>query len=379
LKEILLITNSFPTENYKRSGIFAYDDYLSFLDNGSKVNMIILYRITFEKRHLLNLYGQYKNNKSQINEINAAIADLPNIELITYFSMIKPFVFKEDLFLNKTSKFKNKNFTSIIVHSMLHTGLNISWIKKQFPNQKIILKEHSDWSLFNKITKYFCLKKINLYSEVLSNSLISKEKMENFFLSNKNIVVSPPEMNIDYPKFFVNEKPFLKTYSTLKFITIANLIKEKGFEETFEIMKIVNHMNLDWSWTIVGKGTFLNRIEELIVLNGFERNIKIIPELNKERLYEEFIKSNIYVQLSYRETFGIAPIEGFSFFNKLIVSNEIASVNELGLKKNLNILVLNDIDNIIEQQNDIVRFLLKNQDIDEFSKAISFIKKEINS
>jgi hypothetical protein len=166
LKEILLITNSFPTENYKRSGIFAYDDYLSFLDNGSKVNMIILYRITFEKRHLLNLYGQYKNNKSQINEINAAIADLPNIELITYFSMIKPFVFKEDLFLNKTSKFKNKNFTSIIVHSMLHTGLNISWIKKQFPNQKIILKEHSDWSLFNKITKYFCLKKINLYSEV---------------------------------------------------------------------------------------------------------------------------------------------------------------------------------------------------------------------
>lgn len=379
MKNVLLITDSFPTESYKRSGIFAFDDYLFLSNKGLKVKMIILYRITFERKQLFKPWQQYQKIKRQITEIRFAIKSSTNIELIPYFSLIKPLVFKEDLFLYKTSKFKNKNFDGIIVHSMLHTGLNISWIKRQFPNQKIILKEHSDWSMFNKIIRYFCFKKINLFSEIWSNSLISKEKFENLLSLNKDLVFAPPEISIDYPKFFINQQTYLKQYSTIKFITVANLIKQKGYEETFEIMKIASFLGIDWSWKIIGKGVFIDKINELTILNGFEKNITVIPELKKTELYDELIESNIYVQLSYQETFGIAPIEGFSFYNKLIVSDKITSVNELGLKSNSNVLVIENIDNILIQQSLISKFLIQNQNLVEFNETISFVNNQVNS
>ncbi|MFV8341102.1 glycosyltransferase [Flavobacterium sp. XS2P39] len=379
MKEILLITDSFPTESFKRSGVFAYDDYLFLSDKGLEIKMIILYRITFERKQLLKPCQQYQKINKQIAEIEIAIKSSINIELIPYFSLIKPLVFKEDLFLHKSSKFKNQKFDGIIVHSMLHTGLNISWIKRQFPNQKIILKEHSDWSMFNKITRYFCLQKINFFSEIWSNSIISKEKFEKLFSLNKDIVFSRPIIRMDYPKFFINQQIYVKQYSTIKFITVANLIAQKGYEETFEIMKIANVLGIEWSWKIIGKGVFIDRINELTVMNGFEKNITIIPELKKTELYNELIKSNIYVQLSYKETFGIAPIEGFSFYNKLIVSDKITSVNELGLKDNPNVFVIGNIDSVLKQRNLISKFLLQNQNLLEFEKAISSTNNQVNN
>src|SRR6185503_7991174 len=132
MKNILIICDSIPTESYKRSGVFAFDDYDFLLKKGYNVKLVILYRITYSRGNLFQLQKQYKTNRLQISEINKAVKKNPDLELIPYYSLIKPFVFKEDLFIIKNSRFKKEKFDVVIVHSMLHTGLNIDWIRKQF-------------------------------------------------------------------------------------------------------------------------------------------------------------------------------------------------------------------------------------------------------
>jgi len=182
---ILIITDSIPTPSFKRSGIFGYDDFQFFSNKGDDVKMIILYRITYERRFLFDLKKQVNLIRNQIKEIKDLVAKNPNIEFIPYFSLIKPFVFKEDLFLFKKSKFNSQLFNFIIVHNMLHTGLSIGWIRKQFPGSKIVLKEHDNWLLYPKLVKYFAIKYINKYDKILANSESTKQSFQKIFSDYK--------------------------------------------------------------------------------------------------------------------------------------------------------------------------------------------------
>ena len=376
----LIITDSIPTSSYERSGIFAYDDFLFFSNKGIDVKMIILYRITYDRRYLFNIRKQTNFIRHQIKEINEVAAINPNIEFIPYFSLIKPFVFKEDLFLFRKSKFKNQPFDLIIVHKMLHTGLNINWIRKQFPDSKIALKEHDNWLLYPKLVKYFAIKYINKYDKILANSESTMQSFQKIFFDYKNQIKNPiPKIEIDYPKFRINTIKIIKTKTDcLQILTVANLIKAKGFEESFAILKILEEANVEWFWTIIGKGIFYNNIIQLATDFNLLHKISILPEVQKPHLFDYMKKSDIYLQLSYMETFGIVPIEAFSYFNKLIVSDHITSIKELGLATNKNVLIIKDINDIVSQKEDIIKFIIKKESEGGFDKTLHELINKIN-
>jgi len=376
----LIITDSIPTPSYQRSGIFAYDDFRFFSNKGIDVKMIILYRITYERRFLFNFKKQVDFISHQIKEIKEVVAKNPNIEFIPYFSFIKPFVFKEDLFLFKKSRFRKQAFDQITVHNMLHTGLNISWIKKQFPNNQIILKEHDNWLLYRKFVRYFASRRIAQYDKILANSESTKQSFLKIFSDyKKQIKGTIPIIEIDYPKFSINTLKISKTKSPiLQLLTVANLIKAKGFEESFAILKILEDAKIKWFWTIIGKGPFYDTINQMATDFNFSHKISIFPEVQKPYLFEYMKKSDIYLQLSYMETFGIAPIEAFSYYNKLIVSDHITSINELGLATNNNVLIIRDINNIIAQKKDIISFIMKDEFESDFERVLPELNSKVN-
>lgn len=378
---IIIITDSIPTPSFQRSGIFAYDDFKFLTDNGYDVKMIILYRITYERRFLFNLKKKVNLICNQIKEIKSLVAENPNIEFIPYLSLIKPFIFKEDLFIFKRSKFNNQLIDFLIVHTMLHTGLNINWIRKQFPDSKIVLKEHSNWMLYPKLVRYFAVRCINKYDKILANSEASRQLFLKIFSDYKKQVRNPPPtIEIDYPKFSINTKKNFKPKSKcLEILTVADLLKIKGFEESFVILRILEEAKIEWFWTIIGKGIFYNNIIQLATDFNFLNKISILPEVQKPYLYDYMKKTDIYLQLSYRETFGIAPIEAFSYYNKLIISDNITSINELGLATNKNVLIIKDIDDIISQKECILNFIYKKEFEDEFDKVLPELDKKINS
>jgi glycosyltransferase involved in cell wall biosynthesis len=343
--------------------------------------MIILYRITYERRFLFDLKKKVNLILNQIKEIKSLVAKNLNIEFIPYFSLIKPFVFKEDLFLFKKSKFNNQPIDLIIVHTMLHTGLSIHWIRKQFPGAKIVLKEHSNWLFYPKLVRYFAARCINKYDKILANSESSKQSFQKIFSDYKNQVKNPPPIiEIDYPKFIINTKKIFKTKSScLQILTVADLLKIKGFEESFAILKILEEAKIEWFWTIIGKGIFYNNIIQLATDFNLLNKILILPEVQKPYLFNYMKKSDIYLQLSYRETFGIAPIEAFSHYNKLIISDNITSINELGLATNKNVLIIKDINDIVSQKECIVNFIYKKEFEDDFDKVLPELNNKINN
>jgi glycosyltransferase involved in cell wall biosynthesis len=378
---ILIITDSIPTPNFKRSGIFGYDDFQFFLQRGYDVKIIILFRITYERRSLFRVKKKVNFILHQIKEINDIEAKNPNIEFIPYFSLMKPFVFREDLFIFKKSRFKTHPFDFIIVHNMLHTGLNINWIRKQFSCTKIILKEHSNWLLYPKLIRYFAVKCIKKYDTILANSESTKQSFQKIFTDYKNQKKYPtPVIEVDYPKFNINTKRIIKTKSNcLQILTVANLIKEKGFEESFNLLEILEEAKIEWLWTIIGEGVFYNKIIQLAKEQSILHKIRILPELQKPDLFDHMKKADIYLQLSYNETFGIAPIEAFSYYNKLIVSNYITSINELGLSNNRNVLVIVDLNDIISQKESILTFIRKKEIEDDFKKVLTGLYNKINA
>lgn len=378
---ILIITDSIPTPSFKRSGIFGYDDFLFFTNKGVDVKMVILYRITYERRFLFDLKKQVNLIRNQIKEIKDLVSKNPNIEFIPYFSLIKPFVFKEDLFLFKKSKFRNQRFEQIIVHNMLHTGLNIKWIRKQFPTSKITLKEHDNWLLYRKLIRYFAVKCINKYDNILANSDSTKQSFEVIFSNFKKIVKIPtPAIDISYPRFNINTKKINKPKSDcLQILTIANLIKEKGFEESFTILKMLDNAKIEWHWTIIGIGPFYDSIVQLATEFNFSHKISILAEVQKPYLFDYMKKSEVYLQLSYMETFGIAPIEAFSYYNKLIISNYITSVNELGLSDNNNVLIIKNINDIVSQKEELISFILKEESENDFDRILPELNNTINA
>lgn len=374
----LIITDSIPTPSYQRSGIFAYDDFRFFLNKGFDVKMIVLYRITYERRFLFNIRNQADFICHQIKELKEVVAKNPNIEFIPYFSFIKPFVFKEDLFLFKKSKFAKMPFDQITVHNMLHTGLNVKWIRLQFPGSKIVLKEHDNWLLYSKLVRYFAIRCINKYDEIFANSESTKQSFLKVF-SDYNIIDKIPKIEVDYPKFKINTKKIIKLRtSILQVLTVANLIKEKGFEESFAIFKIFEDAKIEWFWTIIGKGPLYDTIIQMAADFNFSHKISILPEVQKPDLYEYMKKADIYLQLSYMETFGITPIEAFSYYNKLVVSDYITSITELGLDLNSNILTIIDISDISAQKEEIIGFIQKDEFEDDFERVLPELNRKVN-
>jgi hypothetical protein len=100
--------------------------------------------------------------------------------------------------------------------------------------------------------------------------------------------------------------------------------------------------------------------------------------VEKSHLFDYMKKSDIYLQLSYKETFGITPIEAFSYYNKLIVSDHITSINELGLATNKNVLIIKNINDILSQKQEVINFVSTNKFEDEFDSVLSELNNKIN-
>lgn len=375
----LIITDSIPTKSFKRSGIFAFDDYLYLKNKNIEVKIIILYRITYQRRFLLNLKKQIESNRTQLRQIRALISNDANMELIPYFSIMKPFVFWEDLFLNKNSRFSKLEFKEIIVHNMLHTGLNVNWIKKQFPETPLVLKEHDNWFTYPGIVRFSAIKRLGHFDRILANSRNTEQSFVKL-LKKIGTETQLPKIGVDYPKFKINLKKIQKHQSNcIQILTVANLIKAKGFEEAFPILQIFDKVGINWHWEIIGQGPFYSKIIELAIKFDFLNKIQVIPEVQKPNLYDYMEKADIYLQLSYAETFGIAPIEAFSYYNKLIVSNNITSIQELGLNTNKNVFIINDLNNITNQEEEIINFIRQDTNVEGFETVLPEINRAINS
>ena len=140
--------------------------------------------------------------------------------------------------------------------------------------------------------------------------------------------------------------------------------KKKGFDLVEKILKILFEKKINFKWTIIGKNTskILNKIND----RKYISSLKIIEDLTNEnelyypnsKILKHYSKSDIYLNLSRIESFGITFIESLSC-NLPIITFDRKGANEI--VKNLN-----------------NGFVIKNNNFSSFIKYLNRFYKDKN-
>ena len=213
------------------------------------------------------------------------------------------------------------------------------------------------------------------YEKILKTNL---KNIDFFTAISENIFQDYLKLNIDKKKIFkipngtvvskaknVRKKIKKSIQEKLKIITVARYAdKKKGFDLVEKILKLLHKKNINFQWTIIGRNT--SNILSKINISEYLGSLRVIENLNNNKqlyfphskILEYYCKSDIYLNLSRIESFGITFIESLSCNLPIITFD----------KKGANEIVKNS-DN---------GFVIKNDNFEKFSNKLKKFSKNKN-
>ena len=177
--------------------------------------------------------------------------------------------------------------------------------------------------------------------------------------------------------------PVKKTDETINILTVARLnFEQKGYDILIKVCNELKLRGTNFHWNILGEGKDKAEIESMISEFGLEKEVTLLGTVANP--YPYFIHSDIYVQTSRYEGYGLSIAEA-RLLNIPIVTTPYDCV-DLQIKDGINGLITTyevfDIANAIERligdkkfYDDIVLNLEKEKkgNIDEFRKIQKII------
>ena len=311
-----LIANELVKNNYDVTIIIKCKEKIdySIYNLSKKIHLIFLnmnydFRLNnikfFETLRIINRKkGIFKNNK----------------KLIRHF-------FCSNKLLNKLKViFKNNNY-DVIIGVAGDRSFILSYLKKYFKSKLIF------WNHMNFDT-HFKKENSRYYNEEIFIKPLLKRFDYIINLNKDDVIKFKKYYNINSNVIY-NAKSFKsKIKSNLnnnKLISCGRLVKQKGFENLIEIMKLITTKNKNYKLDIYGNGPLKEILISKINEYKLTKYINIIPEnKNIEKIYPKY---DLYLNTSIYEGFGLVtlealecglPVFGFDIpANKNLIKNNI--------------------------------------------------------
>ncbi len=307
-----------------------------------------------------------KNNKYNIHVLNT---------LLTSVIFIFHYYFRIDLIFLLKFYFKriiqNKKYSIWHFHFINYKSLIILNCLSSL-NQKIIVTFHGidiqidkeinyGYRLDKKFDKYLrsSIKNIDHFTSI-SNTI--KQDLIKLGVNEKKITEIPN--GLDLKKFTLDNKNFEQN-KTINLITVARFEeKKKGYDMLPILSQKMIDKNIDFKWSIIGKNTHILKKNKIInnnpkffeiIDNIFTNDEEYFPSID---LVKKYINSDLYVNLSRVESFGIVFIESMAAKTPVITFN----------KKGANELI----------QNDVNGFIIKEDNLDIMVEKINAIWKDFS-
>ena len=198
---------------------------------------------------------------------------------------------------------------------------------------------------------------IDLFTAISKNIFNDLKKLK----INSSKIVSIPNGTLIDKALTVKIKTNKKNTKILKIITVARYAnKKKGFDLIKKIINGLISKKIKFKWTIIGKNTSMllkdnynnkNKNYLNIVENINSKNEMYFPS---SEIFKYYLESDIYLNLSRIESFGITFIEALSCNLPIITFN----------KKGANEIVINKYNG----------YKVKNNDYTTFIKNLNFFK-----
>lgn len=122
------------------------------------------------------------------------------------------------------------------------------------------------------------------------------------------------EKSKEYIPFEKNEK--------INLVTVCRIGREKGLDMVVDIGKMMKKEGYDFVWYIVGEGDYEKEIKVDINNAGLHNNVKITGV--KSNPYPYMKLCDIYVQLSYTESWGLTVQEALILGNYVVATDILA-------------------------------------------------------
>jgi len=385
LKNVLLLTSSFPTKKGGSSGVFLYElcRYICKTDNikvltptfpGSKKFEII------EGISIKRFNYFYPIKYHCLAHFSGGIRySLKN----SFLAKIQFPFFLISLLLNTLYELKKGKINIINTHWLLPQGF-VGAVAKLILGTKHIASVHgSDINVIknSKILIYIA-NFICKYSDVIAvNSTYTQNLVEKIlYKPHRRIELIP--MGVDQEKFFPFEKKIHKNKKVKKqILSVGNLIDWKGTKILVQAMSIVikkiNYLNLD----IIGDGPERNNLIKLIKELGLNNHINMLGKIPNGKLPYYYNKSDIFIIPSINvngktEGLGVVTLEAMACGTPPIGSNVGGIVDVIKHQYN-GLLVEPESPDLLAEK--IVTLLSDNSLLQKFSKnSIKLINEKFS-
>ncbi len=307
-KNILLVTNMYPSKEYPHYGIFVKNNYELLVKNNLTVDLAIMYKT----------HG--KLNK-----------------FISYVKMCGTSLLKAIF----------NNYDYIYVHFISHTpaGVIIPYLCSK--NTKLVLNVHGNDLVADTDAdkNYMWLSKLFLKfaDVVISPSKYFASILKNEYKIPTNKIVVYPSGGVDTNKFKKIEKKEAFQKSGLDknkkyFGYVARLEKDKGYDTLLLAMNELNKQKKlkDIKFLIVGSGSEEPLFDELVTKYNLENLIERKPLVSQEELVNIYnaIDALIYPTRRKSESLGLTGLEAMACETLVIGSNKYGPSDYLENNKN---------------------------------------------
>lgn len=217
---------------------------------------------------------------------------------------------------------------NIFISSLFYSNALSSIFQKKYDNLKFLFMERT---AFKELYIYF-----NFY-DYLKKSII--KLILKLFYGRADIVVANSKKvakeinefsNVKsthiYPGSFhkiINKRKKIKT--PIRIICIGRLTEEKGFDVLINGVKNIDKDKYQLS--IIGEGILKKKIQDLIISNNLNKNVKLLGK--KIKVLKYILKSDLLINPSYFEGFPNVVIEALSCGTPVICSKSHGGVYEI--------------------------------------------------
>ncbi|GEM_PF-5837542 len=119
---------------------------------------------------------------------------------------------------------------------------------------------------------------------------------------------------------FFNQSKSLRTNQSIRFVTAANLIKIKNIKSVIEAMALLDNRH-DITYTIIGDGPEKQNLLRLSETLNQTKRVRFLPSVPNSLLAPLLAQFDVYVQPSYKESFGLSYFEALACGLPVILTN----------------------------------------------------------
>lgn len=296
--QMLKIGEEFDKYIPKEVNVLPIPKYYKYIEDGSSI---------------LKISKFYTRIKTAYNlRKNLRLNNLLHTQQILYINQKK--VIEENLKKYDIAIGYAQGFPTYYIVEKVRAKKKIAWINCDYATSTY--NKNLDYEFYKKIDKIIAV------SKTIKKSVTSMKKEYEDKLELILDIVNPElikKMSLECDK-----ELFQKDY--LNIVTVGRIVYEKGHERIVKTTKILKEKGYKFKWHIVGDGPDRKELERLI--DNANVNDYIVLWGSQSNPYPFMLQSDIYIQPSSKEGFGLTVVEA-KILKKPIICTNFNTASEL--------------------------------------------------